>query len=127
MTFLPVFFLDFFAQKNVCVANGAQNWQMSAHKFGLNFVGEIEWRFFHHKLCATVFSFVEQTLVKSTPSAQFHQRSTFSFYARGSQKRNYSVKSSVSFTLLGSTSAKAVCKNVDEIEPWFLIFAKKSL
>jgi len=50
--------------------------------------------------------------------AQFHQRSTYSFYARGSRKRNYSVKSSVSFMLLGSTIAKAVHKYIDEIDTW---------
>ncbi len=50
------------------------------------------------------------------PWDQYHQHFMSSFYVRRSRKRNNSVKSSVSFMLLGSTSAKVVRKNVDEID-----------
>ncbi len=43
-------------------------------------------------------------------TGQFHQHFMSSFYACISQKRKKTVKSSVSFALLGSASAKAACK-----------------
>jgi len=46
-------------------------WQISADKFGLNFVGEIERHFFCQTLCAGVFLLGEQCLVKSTPRGNF--------------------------------------------------------
>ncbi len=52
--------------------------------------------------------------------AQFHQRSTYSFYARRSQKRNgrtYTDVLTVFFTLLGSTSAKAVRRMLMKLTP----------
>jgi len=48
--------------------------------------------------------------------AQFHQRSTYSFYARSSQKRKKIDNFTVFFTLLSSARVKAAQKNVDEIE-----------
>jgi len=49
--------------------------------------------------------------------AQFHQRSMYSFYARGAQKRKKDSQVISLFTLLGSTSVKAERKYVGEIEP----------
>jgi len=37
------------------MANGAQIWQISAHKFILNFVGEIERHYFHQKRTSASF------------------------------------------------------------------------
>ncbi len=48
--------------------------------------------------------------------AQFHQHSTYSFYARGTQKRKKVSQVISLFTLLGSTSVKAERKYVGEIE-----------
>jgi hypothetical protein len=42
-------------------------WQISAHKFGLNYVGEIEWQNFCRTLCTGIFSLGTQRLVKLTP------------------------------------------------------------
>jgi len=57
---------------------GAQIWQMansvwriSAHKFGLHFVGEIEWQIFSQTLCAGNFLLGVQRLVKSGPGVNF--------------------------------------------------------
>jgi hypothetical protein len=50
--------------------------------------------------------------------AQFHQHSMYSFYARRSQKRKNSVKSSVSFYTFGIYEHKGCSKNVDEIDTW---------
>jgi len=37
------------------LANGSQIWRISAHKFGLNFVGVIEWQIFCRELCTVTF------------------------------------------------------------------------
>jgi len=47
--------------------------------------------------------------------AQFHQRSTYSFYARGAQKHKKDSPVISLFTLWGSTSVKADRKYVGEI------------
>jgi len=51
---------------------------------------------------------------------QFHQHYTYSFYARGAQKRKKDSQVVSLFTLLGSTSVKAERKYVDEIDTWSL-------
>jgi len=49
--------------------------------------------------------------------ARFHQRSTYSFYARSSPKRKNSVKCQYLFTLLGPTSVKAACRTLMKLTP----------
>jgi len=49
--------------------------------------------------------------------AQFHQRSTYSFYERGAQKHKKDSIVVSLFTVRGSARAKAARKYVDEIEP----------
>ncbi len=49
--------------------------------------------------------------------AEFHQHSTYSFHARGAQKRKKDSQVVSLFTHLGSTSVKAERKYVGEIEP----------
>jgi len=68
---------------------------------------------------------LRQTLFASTyrvseidTRAQFHQRSTYSFDARGAQKRKKDSQVISLFMLSGSTSVKAERKYVGEIEPW---------
>jgi len=56
--------VGFFVERRL--PNGAQIWQISAHKFGLNFVGEIEHQMFCRMLCAGVFLLGKQSLVKLT-------------------------------------------------------------
>jgi len=51
---------------------------------------------------------------------RFHQRSTYSFYARGAQKQKKRQSSHQFFTLSGSTSVKAEHKYVGEIDTLFL-------
>ncbi len=48
--------------------------------------------------------------------AQFHQCSTYSFYARGTQKRKKDSQVISLFTLSGSTRVKAERKYVGEID-----------
>jgi len=57
--------------------------------------------------------------VQFSPSrCQFHQRSTYSFYAHRSQKRKKDTDDlTVFFTLLGSTSAKAVRSTLMKLTP----------
>jgi len=54
---------------------------------------------------------------KSIIRYQFHQRSTYSFYTRGAQKRKKDSQVISLFMLSGSASVKAECKYVVEIEP----------
>jgi len=75
---LPLFFARLFLLKKIGafhgerrLANGAQIWQISAHKFGLNFFGEIEQQNFHQTLCAGIFLLGKQSLVKLTPGLNF--------------------------------------------------------
>ena len=49
---------------------------------------------------------------------QFHQHFTSGFYASRSQKHNKDSQLKQLFALLGSAGIKAVCKHVDEIDPW---------
>jgi len=49
--------------------------------------------------------------------AEFHQCSTYSFHARGAQKRKKNSQVVSLFMLWGSTSLKAESKYVGEIEP----------
>ncbi len=49
--------------------------------------------------------------------AQFHQRSTYSFYERRSRMRNKTVKSALSFYAFGLRKRKSCTLNVDEIDP----------
>jgi len=49
--------------------------------------------------------------------AQFHQRSTYRFYARRSRKRKDTYDLTVFFTLLGSTSVKSVRKTLMKLTP----------
>jgi len=56
-------------------------------------------------------------VVKKHNWAQFHQRSTYSFQARGAQKRKKDSPVVSLFMFLGSTSVKAELKYVGEIEP----------
>jgi len=49
--------------------------------------------------------------------SEFHQRFTYSFHARGAQKRKKDSQVVSLFTLLGSSSVKAERKYVGEIEP----------
>jgi len=49
--------------------------------------------------------------------AQFHQRSTYSFYARRSQKRKKILTTWLTLTLLGTTRVKSSSKYVGEIDP----------
>jgi len=49
--------------------------------------------------------------------AEFNQRSTYRFHARGAQKRKKDSQVVSLFTLLGSMSVKAERKYVGEIEP----------
>ena len=50
--------------------------------------------------------------------AQFHQRSTYSFYARRSQKRKkIQLSHKYLFTLLGSTGAKAARRTLMKLTP----------
>jgi hypothetical protein len=56
--------------------------------------------------------------MSSLSRSQFHQRSTYSFYAGGAQKRKKSQIISL-FTLLGSMRAKGGRKYVGEIDPRF--------
>jgi hypothetical protein len=48
---------------------------------------------------------------------QFHQLSTYSFYARGAQMREKESQVVSLFTLSGSTSVKVEHKYLGEIEP----------
>jgi hypothetical protein len=41
-------------------------WRILAHKFGLNFDGEIKLQIFQQTLCVAIFSLGKQSLVKST-------------------------------------------------------------
>jgi len=49
--------------------------------------------------------------------AQFRQRSTYSFYARRSQKRKKDSQVVNLFTILGYMSAKAACKMLVKLTP----------
>jgi len=49
---------------------------------------------------------------------QFHQPSTYSFYARGAQKRKKDSQVIGLFMLSGSTSVKVERKYVGEIDIW---------
>ncbi len=60
---------------------------------------------------------IESFLLKIFIWAQFHQRSTYSFYARGAQKCKKDSQVISLFMLLGSTRVKAERKCVGEIEP----------
>jgi len=53
------------------------------------------------------------------PWAQFHQRSTYSFYTRRSQKRKKILTTWLTLSLLGTTCVKSARKYVGEIDPWF--------
>jgi len=61
--------LDFFRKQDekFFLTNGVCIWQISAHKFGFHFGGEIEWQMFCQTLCAIDFLPGKQSLVKSTP------------------------------------------------------------
>jgi len=48
-------------------------WRISAHKFGLTFVGKIVQRIFRQTLCASS-SLDKQSLVKSTPNHAYLTR-----------------------------------------------------
>ncbi len=63
------FLLDFFRKQDekFFLTNGVCIWQISAHKFGFHFGGEIEWQMFCQTLCAIDFLPGKQSLVKSTP------------------------------------------------------------
>jgi len=51
--------------------------------------------------------------------AQFHQRSTYSFYVRRSQMHiKKTVQSAVSFGTFGTYESKSCTKNVGEIDTW---------
>ncbi len=56
--------------------------------------------------------------------SEFHQRFTYSFHARGAQKRKKDSQVVSLFTLLGSSSVKAERKYVGEIEPTNVITLK---
>jgi len=56
--------------------------------------------------------------IQSEIWAQFHQRSTYSFYTRRSQKRKKILTTLLTLTLLGTTLVKSASKYVGEINPW---------
>ncbi len=53
--------------------------------------------------------------------AKFYQRFTYSFYAPKAKKRKKDSQVISIFTLLGSTSIKAVCKTVVKLTPCRLL------
>jgi len=73
-------------------------------------------RFKGLKLRKSYTNLTSDVLLIST-LAQFHQRSTYSFDARGAQKRKKDSQVISLFMLSGSTSVKAERKYVGEIEP----------
>jgi len=60
---------------------------------------------------------------KTATRAQFHQRSTYSFYACRSQKRKKILTTWLTLTLLGTTCVKSARKYVGEIDPWCWLFS----
>ncbi len=65
--------------------------------------------------------YVQKLMYVCTPPglwAQFHQRSKYRFYARGTQKRKKDSQVISLFTFLWSTSVKAERKYVGEIDTW---------
>jgi len=105
-------------------------------KLGVNFINGKRLNFSYERMFWQLLQLhvtrkaAEMTLVWKTrvfyideidTRAQFHQHSTYSFYVCRSQKRK-TVKLSIFFTLLGSTSAKAVRRTLMKLTLGHVLF-----